>query len=1097
MPLRTTTGLYGQRLVPHVIDEIARTDPDQVCYIIPVSDESYRHGKRTITYAIMAQAVDRAAWFLKRELGPNTTAGETLAYLGPNDLRYFILTIAAIKAGYKLLLPSPRNSAGDQLHLLEATKCRTFLKSKSTRIDHVVSIFKAGTLRVTDVPEVDDLVAVREEDRAPFPYTMTYDEACDQPAVVLHSSGSTGQVNPIIQKHSSWASVDRHHLLPRDTGMVSALQALPPGTPILLAMPYFHAAGLMSGLIMNVFYGCPGILLPSARPISTPLILETMEYTKPGIAVLAPSTLEEVIMSPKGAELLSQCLQVQYGGGALAPHASEEVSKYTQLQSVLGTTEAGVLPTYVLEDGLQDHEYLRFNPNQPGIEFRQQDSGLFEIVLVRHSGPSFFFIFETFPHLQEYRTKDLFQPHPSKPGLWKHVGRTDDVIVLSNAEKVVPSILQNHLQRAPLVKDAIIVGQNRPAVAAIIELSEDSESADLIQIRTDLEPYIEIANRDVPSHSKLSSDMIIFTSKKKPMTRVGKGTVSRHATIGSYETELEALYRGDESNVPVREDPLVNGVSEAATAQGLLELFSTVTSYSDLTPTQDFLSVGIDSLQIFTLVRHLRAQLQAEKASVPLEAIRATLLYTNPTVTQLSQALHELASNGSNVPSKGLTLEQRAKRMQEILQKHTTPLLTPSPRIGQALSTGVQKQAEAAILTGSTGSLGSYLLHTLLTKSCYRRIFCLNRSADAQEKQIEAFKARELSTQGWDGRVEFLHADMGRPRFGLKEADYSRIESSASLILHTQWAVNFNLPLSSFEPHIQGVKSLIDLAASAPLRPTLLFTSSIAATQNWGTLNPTRPVPETVVADPAVAVGSGYGESKWIAECLLDAGVKTCKVDARVVRLGQLAGSVDSTSVWNRHEWFPSLVFSSKYLGAIPSSIGAIHGADFVPVDQAARILIELGGKDGVRLPNGTTADTDAQSSNSDSNSNVDVPLFNLVNPNPVLLSSVLATVASSLRPPLKVVTYQEWLSALRKTSKQALVDTSANPAIKLLDFFEQMGETGDREADESTNPTAATTRSSRYDTAHTKEHSAEMRRLEAWRESSVQHWLRGWGLLE
>jgi hypothetical protein len=45
-------------------------------------------------------------------------------------------------------------------------------------------------------------------------------------------------------------------------------------------------------------------------------------------------------------------------------------------------------------------------------------------------------IFHTFPEIQEWRTKDLFKQHPSKPFLWKYSGRRDDIVVLSNGEKV-------------------------------------------------------------------------------------------------------------------------------------------------------------------------------------------------------------------------------------------------------------------------------------------------------------------------------------------------------------------------------------------------------------------------------------------------------------------------------------------------------------------------------------------------------------------------------------------------------------------------------------------------------------------------------------
>ncbi len=39
---------------------------------------------------------------------------------------------------------------------------------------------------------------------------------------------------------------------------------------------------------------------------------------------------------------------------------------------------------------------------------------------------------------EAYATTDLVVPHPTKPGMWKIVGRIDEQIILSNGEKTNP-----------------------------------------------------------------------------------------------------------------------------------------------------------------------------------------------------------------------------------------------------------------------------------------------------------------------------------------------------------------------------------------------------------------------------------------------------------------------------------------------------------------------------------------------------------------------------------------------------------------------------------------------------------------------------------
>lgn len=450
---------------------------------------------------------------------------------------------------------------------------------------------------------------------------------------------------------------------------------------------------------------------------------------------------------------------------------------------------------------------------------------------------------------------------------------------------------------------------------------------------------------------------------------------------------------------------------------------------------------------------------------MPLQLVRPTLLYSNPTVQQLAHALKTLEASGHS-DSTGPTIEARVENMERLLSLHSAEL-TPQ----NAVPDDATKSGEpSAILTGSTGSLGSYLLYALLTKSPFQKIFCLNRAVDGKSKQLRSFEDRGLPTAACDGRVTFLQADLARPLLGLEEGTYRQVVASASLILHVQWAVNFNLSLSTFEPHVQGVKNLIALAVEAPLNATLVFASSIAATQNWTMLNPGLPVPEDVVHDAAVAAGSGYGESKWVSENLLEMAAQKSRITTRIIRLGQLAGAINTPSVWNTDEWFPSLVLSSLRLGVMPQEISTIPVVDFVPVDRAAAILLEIGLQ---------RAGPEAQGHQ----------LFNLVNPHPVMLSLIFSKIAATLNPSPKLVEYGEWFAALKTASEKQPLSMEALPAVKLLDFFEHMGNVKGVDMTQASDGV-------RYSTTKLQDLGSQMRGLEAVNSSSVDHWLSGWNLL-
>ena len=85
-------------------------------------------------------------------------------------------------------------------------------------------------------------------------------------------------------------------------------------------------------------------------------------------------------------------------------------------------------------------------------------------------------------------------------------------------------------------------------------------------------------------------------------------------------------------------------------------------------------------------------------------------------------------------------------------------------------------------------------------------------------------------------------------------------------IIHNAWRLDFNLSLASFEPNIKATRNLVDLALDSYNSGSLrfVFTSSVGSAQSWERAR--GPFPEEVQFDPSWAVGSGYGEAKYVCE---------------------------------------------------------------------------------------------------------------------------------------------------------------------------------------------------------------------------------------
>lgn len=87
-------------MLPAIIDERARLDPARL-YCAQVKSKNVEDGVLEITYGDFANAINKCAWWLDEEFG-KAEAFDTIAYAGPGDLRYAMITYAAVKTGRKV-----------------------------------------------------------------------------------------------------------------------------------------------------------------------------------------------------------------------------------------------------------------------------------------------------------------------------------------------------------------------------------------------------------------------------------------------------------------------------------------------------------------------------------------------------------------------------------------------------------------------------------------------------------------------------------------------------------------------------------------------------------------------------------------------------------------------------------------------------------------------------------------------------------------------------------------------------------------------------------------------------------------------------------
>jgi long-chain acyl-CoA synthetase len=156
------------------------------------------------------------------------------------------------------------------------------------------------------------------------------------------------------------------------------------------------------------------------------------------------------------------------GGAALAP---EVFQFYRALglnyKQIYGLTECGALATYQPDDDVQPDTVGK---PLPGVEVRISEAG--EVLIKSHS---VFVGYYNNPEATQAALEDGWL-HTGDAGFIDHQGhlviidRANDVSTLTDGSVLAPQYLENRLKFSPFISEAVIIGRDRPYVAALLTI---------------------------------------------------------------------------------------------------------------------------------------------------------------------------------------------------------------------------------------------------------------------------------------------------------------------------------------------------------------------------------------------------------------------------------------------------------------------------------------------------------------------------------------------------------------------------------------------------------------------------------------------------
>ncbi|KZT55779.1 acetyl-CoA synthetase-like protein [Calocera cornea HHB12733] len=909
---------------------------------------------------------------------------KTIALLSPADvLTYFTLLLGIMRAGFEVFPLSNRNSDAGIKHLITAVDAHYLLGSVGTEnkprtalqqsIYTVVTELKSDNYDIALLPEPHFTEIYPRLARRPI---TRYDREADiartpvlpplsslpsyhnadphtHPCLILHSSGSTKFPKPIRQNQRA----TRHFIDWTWYGDID----LGGTVASVVGTPGFHTGGIAFGI--GHAFGA-GVTLVNFMPA------EPAVQTNPDTALLTfkksncdwcfgvPAFLDSYSNDPDTIQFLATKRAVLFGSAPLPEEAGDRlISGGVNLINIYGATEAGIVSRLTFARKM-DWLYTEISPmTSHRLQADDEAGDIYRLVFEAndHYSPAVYNI----PGEFAYDTNDVAVPHPTQKNRYRILGRADDQIMHSTGEKTNPGPLENILCGSSLIKTAVYFGRARIQAGVIVEpfipVDITSEAA-IAEFRNKIWPYVERANKFGPSHSRVFKEYILVSDPvKKPLARTPKGSIARNSILQQYEDEIEKLYATvheytqyewaqppsvwDEDGIYDFVARVINGVMKERVG-------------GPIDAQRDLFEQGCDSLQA-TLIRNsiihalrscpmITRQIDTQTQSDPARNVPQNIVFEYPTISSLAESMTQLV-NGARE-----TRQQTGDvaKMLALVTKYGTDWPSPINARGEdgepATSHGNDyAHHQCVLLTGTTGTLGAYILSSLLLDDQVEKVYAFNRPSTSQtvtERQLEAFVDRGIPEKMIrHPKLVLVEGDTSESGLGIDSALYTEMLSSVTCIIHNAWRLDFNMGVSSFESHIRGARNLMDLALKSerPEKPHFFFTSSIGTIANW-----TRegPVPEEPL-EAEVALGTGYGESKWVVDKIMRAASEQRGLRTTTFRIGQLAGSMVN-GAWNTTDWVPHIVKAGFIMGSLPL-MGEEDVISWLPVDAAAVSIVQ------------------------------------------------------------------------------------------------------------------------------------------------------------
>ncbi len=501
----------------HMFEERARMSADKVAYI-SVSSGAWKE-------VLWKQFYKESRQFAAGLISLGVKSGDRVCMIAENRPESYLTVMGTLMAGAVLVPVFHNEISNGLLYIADNVKAEIIIAEDQEQLDKIFEIrdkipcFKYAVLyekvEQKNLPWVMRFVDLRHkgqhllDNNASVLEKRIQEQALEDTAVIMHTSGTTGAPKGVIYNHKSLIFFGR-----------SYRKSLPltPIDVIMIYLPLNHAGGLSAGILFQIYADISGFFAESwydlsynlleVSPtfyVSMPRILEkyysrvhTMIDDAPllqkmlsrwslkigaGISkkklagkkihplLRGCNFLADLILFRKIRELFGGKIRFAASGGApISPviiHFFHAVGLLILEQ--YGSTETGII-TANLEN---DFRFGSVGKPLPGVEIRIDEDG--EILCKGEGGCQGYWN-------NEGQTRWLFRDewmctgdigHIDEDGFLFITDRKKDLIITASGENLSPANVENLMKTNKYISECIVFGDKKPYLVALLSLDED------------------------------------------------------------------------------------------------------------------------------------------------------------------------------------------------------------------------------------------------------------------------------------------------------------------------------------------------------------------------------------------------------------------------------------------------------------------------------------------------------------------------------------------------------------------------------------------------------------------------------------------------